>query len=396
MIVFVNAIRRCKKGRKTELFKCLAFITNRIRFIDEEEIKNWLEVDRIINFKNKPEYFGYFKLYLYHLWISLYENNQENQFLLQVNVEQTGDARSSAFSANNMNAVYFPPSTPPNLRLSKAPGNRWKKEVDPFTRIQFLKNKNIRHDVADHSTDGTPKRKYIQYKRHDFEIKKDNTTFLENLSGAKHSFLSFINHPTDDLMWYKFLFQLYENGHATLMIADERIAQFFDYILQTPHYSNFLNCNLIIPHTFQYYFEDPNKPPIEFYNHKIASQEEKSILMKKLKLKEQTTRVGGLELTYYYFGEGKKVNTLIIHQSLLEKIIYEETNLGKNKREVIERLIWQTKIKIPSFIITSGKNKSDDFSKGVKFLPFSVLEDLVMTENPDKFLLTQILFKTLN
>ena len=101
-------------------------------------------------------------------------------------------------------------------------------------------------------------------------------------------------------------------------------------------------------------------------------------------------------LKYFHFGPKPKISTLIIHQSFLEKMIKEESENDSDKMKIASEIMKFLKLRFPSIIITSGKNKSDYFSTGSKFLPFSVLEDLVMTRNPDKFLLTQILFKTLS
>ncbi len=384
----VTSIRSQRKELgDSVIYKTLIFLTDRIRFMNKEEITKWSKKDRTVN----GDYYEWFKMYLYHLWVSIYEKNKLHKYNLQI---ELGNNQSKE-------SLFFPGSVPPNLRVDKF--DEEGSIPDTYNRLSKLNEKGIKNDVGEKAEKGKKTtKKNIKYSRHETARRGSEDIFLENLSGEKNSFLSFVNVPSDDIMRTKLQFQLYENGHANYLIIDERIAKFYNEIKKTDYLFNFLNCNIFVPHYFYYKLNRNPDKKIKFIDVKQNVKEriiqEGNVVWSNInRINETKVDINScLQLRYFYFDSAPHITTLIIHQSILEKIIKDECKNEVDKKKIILDLIRDLKLKFPSVIITSGKNKSDHFSKGSKFLPFSVLEDLVMTRNPDKFLLTQILFKTLS
>ena len=129
-------------------------------------------------------YFEWFKLYLYHLWISIYENNKDHDYYLKIDL---GNSKQNL-------SLFYPGSVPPNLRVSK---NNFKdkeyKTLPPaYNRLNVLNRKKIKYDVGEKPTNNETKTDvFLMYSRHERDKRSDGVAFLERFI-RREKFFSFI------------------------------------------------------------------------------------------------------------------------------------------------------------------------------------------------------------
>lgn len=236
----------------------------------------------------------------------------------------------------------------------------------------------------------------IRKASYDIEVGQE-VIFSEELKGDKLSFshFSLFKNQAINYEYYKFIFQLYENAYPNILILDERIIE-FQKTLHENEIKKFLNINLIIPYSLQIdglkdYFVEGKK---------IKEGSIKSLITRKRTIGKIKIKFQYLLPQYLVSDEEvhrepniPMINTVIIHQSILERIL--KLDHKKDETEAIKKAIQEIKLKIPSLIVTSGRGKTESYSKFAKYLPFSTLKGLIMTKSPDKILLSQVLFKTL-
>lgn len=362
-----------KQFRDDEIYRKFKWLLNKIEIIP-------INRTQIQNTQLDENEFSRLKIYLYDAWTKLLGGKRRSYNLEIIFGNDEIDVENENIKEKN-NSDH-PPSLPMVLRN------------------QNIKRKNIKKKT----TSTNQKKSYdIVYVRHKayWKNKFPSYHFVEILSGKKMSFNHFEslnNNSRGSYYLNKFELLLKENANSSILIVDERIMQYYAQANSRPDdncYKNFLNQNIFVPVSFEMTVNKEKIPKIfrdtfkyekdlEFYN------------------KENFFGDESIRLEFYYIpsfrdenhqGEVPYINTIIIHQSILDKAI--ELKKGKEKEEIAKKIITTLKKQFPSVIVTSGRNKSPLFSKYSKFLPFSALEELVMTENPDKLTLTQILFKTL-
>ena len=199
----------------------------------------------------------------------------------------------------------------------------------------------------------------IAYNRHDIQ---EANYYSEALSGSQIYFSLLQNLPNENKYnKTKTLLQLVENALLRVVVIDERVAQYY------------CNCNdetkkqfkkglITIPaqinHDQKVYpiVKDPNCEKMTFLFDKIPNN---------------------------------KYDIFIIHQGMLDKIGLKET--GK-----VGEFIDKIKKSVPFVIITSGRGEPENIPQNAKFLPFSNIESFLLSNFPEKYLLTQMMMKIIS
>lgn len=225
--------------------------------------------------------------------------------------------------------------------------------------------------------------KKVRFERHaSFD---PHTHFLESLSGGKVSFSIFANiDKMDKHEQTKFFMQLMEAAQNFVLVLDERVMEFASG--HAERYDQFENANILVP--------------IEFdINGKVLHKETKQ---SDIKGEEKRIKIDELTITFKQqkekLREGKGyVSTVIIHQTLLEKIA-DSMSDGASKVDKINAFVRALKIEngIPSVIITSGRGKNNNTSDLAKFIPFSDISSLLMQYYPEKWMLNRIITESLH
>ncbi len=405
----------------------ILFLKRRLIFLKRKSFKQMLS---IIQFR-KTELITdveLLKLLLYDKWIRIFERKFHREKIFKLKVDLKSDESTESDEATG-NSVYLPPTLPTNIRriidIGNDKGGNNKINIPKpliYERYEQLKNfitdegkKDLVSFIFEFTEDKQepPKEKdkkenvlIISYKRHGGIFKSLNSKegneviYSEELTGENLSFPQFsvlINSDQKhNYLYHKFFFQLFEIAYPNVLILDERIIEFQKSLSDT-EIINFLNTNIIIP-----------------YDLKVIGIENYRIQGKKLEdsittlVDNEKSVLGQMKMnfqylnSYYWINENEKldapkltppINTVIIHQSILERIL--RNRFVNPSEENIQEIIQEIKFEIPSLIITSGKGKTDTYSKYAKYLPFSTLKGLLMSKSPDKILLLQVLFKTL-
>ena len=259
--------------------------------------------------------------------------------------------------------------------------------------FSFLNN-NHNENIAE---DDKSKVMKIAYHRHETVQKSGNNNLLYSdlLSGKKNSFSIFkdlfkngknVVNDNEYLKW-KFRLSLFENAYPIVMIIDERVWQFVDFLTNN---QTFEDLNIIIPTSCKKGIGDDLKPillrnnndPKDFHNITFQVDDNQHI---EISFKQPLN-------TFHPKSPGKiRVTTLVIHQTILERLC--DFDLEK-----MDKLILKIKERIPSVVVTSGRGKPSKtrISKYVKYIPFSNIKTFLMQEFPDRYLFMQAIFKTLN
>jgi len=199
----------------------------------------------------------------------------------------------------------------------------------------------------------------IAYNRH--RIQEANY-YSEALSGSQIYFSLLQNLPNEnEYNKTKMLLQLVENALLRVVIIDERAAQY-------------CNCNDDIKKKFD---KGLIAIPTQI-NHDQGGGEKAYQLVKNLNVAEQSFRIDDIPEDKY--------DILIIHQGMIDKLGLKET--GK-----VKEFIDEIKESVPFVIITSGRGEPVNIPENVKFLPFSNIENFLLSGFPEKCLLTQIIMK---
>jgi hypothetical protein len=199
----------------------------------------------------------------------------------------------------------------------------------------------------------------IAYNRH---AQVEASYYTEALSGSQLYFLLLQNLADEnDYERDKRILQLIENALLRVVIIDERVAQYYS------------NCN------------DAIKVRFDKGNFEIP-----------LKIKVGDTPDGKYELVkntdssadYLPIDEipSDTYDIFIIHQGILDKI-------GPTDPSELKELIDTIKESVPFVIITSGRGQPEKIPNNAKFLPFSNIESFVLSDFPEKYLLTQMAMK---
>ena len=167
-----------------------------------------------------------------------------------------------------------------------------------------------------------------------------NPLYLESLTGNSTHFylISHLLKLNNDYLKFKLICQLLENALTKICIFDERTAQ--TDILEKPFFGG----------------DDANF---------IEYLKKAGVFI--IKQKDELSNLQNLP---FYF--------LIIHKGLIDKklLTLDELNNIKNVKRIL---------------ITSGRAKPHELPPGTKFIPYSIIENLILSKPHHKFLLTQVL-----
>lgn len=224
----------------------------------------------------------------------------------------------------------------------------------------------------------------VRYVRHDTSI-KTNDASLTHLSGKMPSFQLFSILREDSLAKRFFKIDLLESGLIRYLIIDERLSNYFYNLTDNNIINRYLDCGIIIPNNVELNYKSDGKP---WYLSRIPSSNFNN-------LKSNKFIRSNIEFDYFFSNidtyKRRSFNTVIIHQSILETL-FEPVNILE-KNEVIKEFFFNLRIIFPSVIITSGRNRSILF-EDIKFIPFTIIEEFIMSEYPDKISLTNNLLNT--
>lgn len=342
--------------------------------------------------------------WLYNQWVNFVEG-LGNTFKLEIKIDPNDQVPSETARMNI-------PTLPFSLRgdaqeAREAAGTEgenslerklkkfYKKRQEPLNKL-----KRIEEKASVQSNEPTPKT--IKFARH--EPYDANTHFLESLSGGKVSFSTFANiEHIEEEECNKFFMQLMEAAQNFVLVLDERI---MEYALgNSDKYNQFENANIIVPTKFSIngrclHEEEAEKtaqrkPTIDY---SVGEGTKLSIWFNqqpdKLK-REQSDKLDGKQPNKPW-----RITTVIIHQTLLEKIIDKSANSDemKENKEAINDFIRWLKVDrgIPGIIITSGRGKNNNTSNLAKFIPFSDISSLLMQYAPEKWMLNRIITESLH
>lgn len=351
------------------------FIRNRVTFMTESDLHKMLKPLHALNLMES------FLLQLHHKSMSKLRGfKDEKDYLLYIftdisSSEKVYDIQTVPYVLRSMH-VEKQVDQAGNLRVCPAHTIPDFDNGHLFSRKIFLEEESIKGQEYS----------IVAYKRHGRVKEKREVIindiiseldeyYAEQLSGNNISFNLFKSLPVvGTYAYYKFLFQLIENGLTTYLIVDERFSKF---VKENAYYELFHNSNIIVPLKVSY---DDN----------ILIQDDPGIYPDK---ELKTVEPGRLKITYRELNEKCSINCLIIHQSLLEQMTSQDNIMIDL---LIRDLKYNISNPIPVVIITSGKGKPSSMSKYAKFIPFNAIEALLMNKYPDRLLFTQALFKTFN
>lgn len=250
----------------------------------------------------------------------------------------------------------------------------------------------------------------IRYSRHESHSIFEGSPHLhsENISGKKLSFQLFsILKNENTFHSCKLWLRLLENALINILVIDDRVINYFHKHLKTNPRKRFASQGIFIPSKvelceYQLIKEGEDNKNIDLLDDLNSTR---------LRRNEEATNNVNLQKLHIPFDDSKQLmievlnfnrhnlkpikvengwsnfNSVIIHQSILEKSVSINE---KNDQEKIKKIINTIKKYVPSVIITSGRSKSW-FGEITKFVPFSVLEELILTDDPDKIVLTELL-----
>lgn len=178
--------------------------------------------------------------------------------------------------------------------------------------------------------------------------------YSEALSGSQIYF-SLLQNLADESRYEKNkrILQLIENALLRVVIVDERVAQYYS------------NCNDQIRDRFvKGKFKIPTK---------ITYRDKTLDLIKNPDKQDNFMAINKIDSSSY--------DVFIIHQGILDKIV---------EGSLLASFIDKIKESVPFVIITSGRGEPENIPENVKFLPFSNIESFVLSDFPEKYLLTQM------
>lgn len=183
--------------------------------------------------------------------------------------------------------------------------------------------------------------------------------YSEALSGSQIYFSLLQNLAAEnDYERNKRILQLIENALLKFVIIDERVAQYY------------CNCSYQIRDRF-----DKGKFNIPT---KIAYNDKTLDLVNNADKQGNRLAIDKID--------PNSCDVFIIHQGVLDKI-------GLTDPSQLKQLIDTIKELVPFVIITSGRGEPENIPDNAKFLPFSNIESFVLSDFPEKYLLTQMAMK---
>ena len=211
--------------------------------------------------------------------------------------------------------------------------------------------------------------------RHLPEMRKDwigKNIYTEALSGAQFHF-STLESPMSDYRAFKLIFQILETSFTRILIADERVSEFYKRCSSEKR--ELINeMGVTIPFVLNFNIEkDEMKIMLTDEEIKVNNERNSSVTFDN----EITLKTGE-----------SKYDVLIIHQGILDK-------LWKNKDNIKQNLC-KVKQTIPFIAITSGRGTPSELPDYEKFIPFSELREFFIKDYPEKILLLNSIFKVIS
>jgi vacuolar-type H+-ATPase subunit F/Vma7 len=380
------------------------YLRQRIAFIDRGQFDKMLEKGQ------KELSFG-----IYHEWVHFVEGkgktddkNVKDAFKLNIAIGNEGD--NSVSETDRMNI----PTLPFSLRGSNLdkPLNADKNEEGQSKSItnivnnynlerqrlikEYEKTKEAKTDISNQvKTETSVETEYlpktIKFGRH--ATYDANMHFLESLSGGKISFSTFVNIPDDENERDKFFMQLMESAQNYVLVLDERIMEYAKEKIE--RYDRFENANILVPTYFKVnnseIHKENEKAEISGDPQELNYPKDNPTLT--IRFKQQVKKLKKPN------GEGR-ISTVVIHQTLLEKIIDKKTDNSDSKDNLMridDFIRWlKMTMNIPSVIIISGRGKNNNTSNLAKFIPFSDISSLLMQYYPEKWMLNRIIAESLH
>ncbi len=283
--------------------------------------------------------------------------------------------------------VYRPESTMEKNMFEASDSNSWSSLFNTVNG-NYISDFNI-------SSDGNTGTRVI-YERHNQNKKSTGVLYQDYLSGGQIFYSLLKEHPQDnDYAKRKLILQLLENAMMRVLILDERV---FNFVYENNYVRRLANVNVFIPNQVEVKKQnDDLQQLLELKNKSLQLNFSGSpLIVERMKIYLDHNSMNEEDRA------NNKFNCIIIHQSLLNEAFgegnheNEDNEIKETRQDRIDNFIFELKQHIPSVIITSGKGRPADMSSHAKFLPFSNIEGFIMKEYPEKFLLTQMIFKALN
>ncbi len=296
----------------------------------------------------------------------------------------------------------------------------WKEELLPdiqdhykvYDRTHKTKNKDTLPPIG-----------YLRHGQEHGDEKKGKYFYLDYLSGGQIFYSLLKEYPIDKKNIYPFnrlLIQLLENPIPKIMIIDERV---IDYVNHNQFRQRLSNLNIIVPDKIEIKETSiDQKSETNFLTTKDSSRLSSSYIFRTPKANKEDldgtpsvieVEIGDKVIKIHFHNPKNttelnntsnfqfRISNLVIHHSIIKRFFGSEELPESPTPDLrietnADKFIRAIKLNhIPSVIITSGKGEPADLSQYAKFLPFSNIENYILQSRPEKFLLTQILLKTI-
>lgn len=331
------------------------------KFEHKEVDKNFLKINEY-NWRRKlPELFPQLSKQ-----IALPLNDNNNTFFCNYlkNYQEPTKILKDVYGIFDQN--YLPQTLPETIRnqsIAILPKHNKDKEENKI----IFSGINIINDKKEIGNDGNVANQ-IFYKRHIREGEKpkpENMLYLESLSGAAPHFpqLCHMPEPSSKSHHYYFYGHLIENALIRIAIADERVCETFL--------------------TLRKGLEEACDAGVSFIHNvsgvKLSDSALKCDFAIELESNEGSSAIE--RITEETKEKLKKSDILIIHQGILDKMTVKTDDFISSLKNIV-----------PFVVITSGRGMPENLPKGVKFIPFSVVENSMLSLPHSKFnLIRQIL-----
>jgi len=309
---------------------------------------------------------------------------------------------------------------PPILKDQKSINPDFSKIVKEINSYSSDSGGVLELEVSDSEDSGD-----IIYKRHASRfLGKDQKRYCEALSGSQNFFGILCTYfKESEKKSQNILLQLIENALLHITIIDERIRDFYMKRFRD-EVDKFKSAKISIPLGVVFTTNSKSNNDEEKYRVGFALKSEYQKIFKET-LKEKESEEGLLEdekvkikdnyrskikSPGIYFVEetpiadtnkyelefsrletiGKRIDILVIHQGILDKMVFKKED-DKNEQSEQREFLNSIKENIPFVFITSGRG--EPMSPDTKFIPFSSIETTLMKDYPEKNLLIQALLQ---
>ena len=240
----------------------------------------------------------------------------------------------------------------------------------------------------------------IIYRRHDpIHLGSDEKVYCEALSGSQfffnilfHTLTAKSSVSENKFESHRIILQLLENALLEFMIIDERVRNFYVKNFENS-LDKYRSAKIGAPCGVIYKAEDKKAKYSLCSEPKRDSGSAKKIEGQVEKQRVDTgvyiiSQLDDEDKLYYQKIDKKPPDVFIIHQGIIDKMGFKE-----NEKDDLDDFIDIIKNNIPYVFVTSGRGKPHNIPENTKLLPFSSIEAYLMSNFPEKNLLTQILMQ---